>query len=875
VFREGLAPAVSIDASFPEMQLLEREHCLADLTGWLASAGSGGSVVLVSGEAGIGKTSLLHELAKQQRLARVLWGACDALFTPRPLAPLYDIARQTKGALLTAIESGTTRDRIFTAALDELESGPVSLVVFEDVHWADEATLDLLKFLGRRIQRTRCMLALSYRDDEVGARHPLRFVIGDFPRTTLRRVPLSPLSKPAVEQLARQAGGPLEDLYGITGGNPLFVTEALAAGTERVPVTVRDAVLARAMRLSPSARQIAELVSVIPGKAEAWLLKAADCLDEVGIENCLSIGMVRDDDGSLTFRHELARRAYEDSLPQARQQELHAKVLAILTGRSGTPPARLAHHAAGARNARDVLCFAPLAGSHAASVGAHREASAHYRVALQHARHLMPAEQALLQERYSYECYLTDQMEAAIKARQVSLAVWRKLGERLKEGDTLRWLSRLNWYAGRRAEADTYAAQAVLVLESLPPGPELAMAYSNRSQLEMLAHEVPAAIDWALRTIKLVEPMGNREILSHALNNLGAARLISADPAGWDDLERSLRIALEGDWQEHAARAYTNLSSTAVTLREYARAERYLRDGIAYCDDRDLDSWRLYMLSWRARLRFERADWNAASEDAEAVLRDLRTAPVTRITALTVLGHLRIRRGDPDPGPLLEEARVIADGTQEIQRVGPLANALAEAAWLTGDRESVIREVRPAYELARGHRDPWYKGAQTVWLWRAGALEEVPSDIATPYAMEIAGDWQGAALAWGELGCRYEKASLLGWYGAEAQMREALAEFEQLGASPAAQALRRKMRTQGVQGIPRGVRTSTRLDPHGLTRREAEILGLLSEGLRNSAIAKRLFLSTKTVDHHVSAILTKLGVTSRAEAVAMARKLSQ
>jgi DNA-binding CsgD family transcriptional regulator/tetratricopeptide (TPR) repeat protein len=855
------------------MELLEREQSLADLTRWLEAAADGGCIALVSGEAGIGKTSLLLEFSRRQRRARVLWGACDALFTPRPLAPLHDIARQTKGTLLAAIDSGAARDQIFTAALDELERGAASLVVFEDVHWADEATLDLLKFLGRRIQRTRAMLAVTYRDDEVGARHPLRFVIGDFPRASTRRVPLSPLSRPAVEQLARQAGRPMKELYRITGGNPLFVTEALAGAVDTVPVTVRDAVLARAARLSTAAREIAELVSIIPGKTEVWLLEQAGCLDEAGIEGCLGIGMVRGEDGSLAFRHELARQAFEDSLSQARQQNLHAKVLSILAQRSGTPAARLAHHADEAGSTRDVLRFAPLAGSIAAAVGAHREAAAHYRVALGHADELAPCERALLQEQYSYECYLTDQGEEAIAARRSALEIWRIAAERLKEGDALRWLSRLSWFVGRRTEADRYAAEALAALESLPPGPELAMAYSNRSQLDMLAHEVSSAIEWAHRTIKLAQTLGRADILSHALNNLGTARLISGNAAGRADLEQSLQIALAGDLQEHAARAYTNLASMSVSTCDYERGMRYLRDGIAYCDDRDLDSWRLYMLSWSARARFEQVDWDRASEDAEAVLRDPRTASISRITALTVLGHLRIRRGDPGAQSPLQEARALVSDIRETQRIAPLASAFADAAWLVGDREGVIREVQAAYELSRDQHDPWGKGMSAIWLWRAGSLGETPADIAAPYALEIAHDWQGAARAWNELGCPYERANMLAWYGGEAEQREALAVFERLGAAPAAQALRKQMRARGVQGIPRGSRTSTRLDPHGLTRREAEILSLLSEGLRNAAIAKRLFLSTKTVDHHVSAILTKLGVPSRAEAVAMARKL--
>jgi DNA-binding CsgD family transcriptional regulator/tetratricopeptide (TPR) repeat protein len=857
------------------MELLERDRCLADLAEWLGAAGErGGCIALVGGEAGIGKTALLQEFSKQQRKARVLWGACDALFTPRPLAPLHDIARQTQGALLTAVNSGANRDEIFTAALDELERGANALVVFEDMHWADEATLDLIKYLGRRIHRTRVMLTVTYRDDEVGPRHPLRFVIGDLPRASTRRMSLSPLSEAAVAQLARQAGWPSKGLHRITDGNPLFVTEVLAAVADTVPVTVRDAVLARTVRLSPAAREIAELVCVIPGKTEAWLLEQAARPDEAGIEGCLSIGMVRDEDGSLAFRHELVRRALEDSLSQPRHQNLHARVLAVLAARPAIPAARLAHHADGARNAEEVLRFAPVAATQAAAVGAHREAASHYQVALRYAQALSPDERARLQEQLSYECYLTGQHEHGIEAQRSALEIWRASGQRVKEGDALRWLSRLSWFAGRRAEANQYGADAVTTLESLPPGPELAMAYSNRADLDLESHEADSAIDRARRAITLAEAWANDEILSHGLNTLGTMRLIGGDTGGWADLDRSLQLALAGGFQEEVARAYTSLSAMAVSRRQYDQSSRYLHEGLAYCEEHDLDSLRLYMLAYRARMRFEQGDWRGASEDAEAVLRHPRATPITRIPALRTLGHLRIRRGDPDASAPLEEARAIAGPIQELQRIGTLAAVCAEAAWLGGDREGVLREVQPAYELARRQRDPRMNGELAAWLWRVGALEQPPMDIAEPYALEISGDWRGAARAWKALGCPYEHACVLAWYGTEPAQREALAILDQLGAAPAARVLRKQMRTQGVRGVPRGSRMSTRSNPHGLTRREAEILALLSEGLRNSAIAKRLFVSTKTVDHHVSAILSKLGVSSRAEAVAMARNKS-
>ena len=270
-------------------------------------------------------------------------------------------------------------------------------------------------------------------------------------------------------------------------------------------------------------------------------------------------------------------------------------------------------------------------------------------------------------------------------------------------------------------------------------------------------------------------------------------------------------------------------------------------------------------------MKFEQGHWLGAGDDAEAVLRHPHTTPITRIPALRTLGHLRIRRGDPDAKSPLEEARALAGPEPELQRFGTLAAVAAEAAWLAGDPEGVLREVRPAYEMVVHRLDPRMKGELAVWLWRVDALEQLPTDIPEPYALEISRDWRGAARAWKELGCPYERALVLGWYGTEPDQREALAILDHLGAAPAAQVLRRRMRARGVRAVPRGSRTSTRRNPLGLTRRESEILVLLSGGLRNAAIARRLFVSTKTVDHHVSAILAKLGVPSRAEAVAVAR----
>ncbi|MGH9560299.1 MAG: response regulator transcription factor, partial [Terracidiphilus sp.] len=318
--------------------------------------------------------------------------------------------------------------------------------------------------------------------------------------------------------------------------------------------------------------------------------------------------------------------------------------------------------------------------------------------------------------------------------------------------------------------------------------------------------------------------------------------------------------------------AYTNLSAMAVSWRQYAKASRWLSEGLSYCENHDLDAWRLYLLAYRARSSFEQGDWPVASEDAQAVLRHPLSTPITRIPALRTLGHIRIRRGDPQADAALEEAWALGGAAQELQRVGTLAAIRAEAAWLAGNREGVREVVEPAYELVCRRRDPRMKGELATWLWRVDALKERPTEIAEPYAQEISGDWRAAAAAWRRLGCPYEYACLLAWHGAETEQREALEILERLGGAPAALALRKRMRAEGVRAIPRGLRISTRSNRLGLTRREAEILALVSQGMRNSTIAKRLFLSTRTVDRHVSAILSKLGVQSRGEAVAMASK---
>jgi DNA-binding CsgD family transcriptional regulator/tetratricopeptide (TPR) repeat protein len=871
------------------MELLEREDFFHELETILSDVVAGnGRFVLVTGEAGIGKTSLVESFAEaNKKNARVLWGACDALFTPRPLGPLYDIAHQTRGHLLDLLDEESARGLIFSAFLAELQNTHLpTIAVTEDVHWADEATLDLLKFLGRRISRTNSMLVVTYRDDELAANHPLRLVFGDLPPRAVARVRLPPLSEAGVNALAEREGRLVEDLYPVTGGNPFFVTEALASKARGVPETVRDAVLSRAARLSPEAGGVLELVSVVPARTELWLLNEAITPDTSAVEESVDAGMLRYEGDAISFRHELARRAVEDSLSGPETRRLHSIILQTLIARHAADSrhsglrvlparghdallARIVHHASRAGDRDAVLEYAPIAARQAAALNAHREAATHYRTALQYATALGAEEHAGLLERRSYECFLADQIEEALAARREALEIWTALDNKLRQGDCLRWISRFTWSLGRNKEAEAHSVEAVRILETLTPGPELAMAYSNRAQLHMLADETPQAVLWGSRAIELAEKIGATEILVHALNNVGTAELLAFDEQGRIKLEASLKLALAHNLHEHVCRAYTNLADSMMRARNYPVALRWFEDGLTHATEHELDFCKLYLVAGRARVYFEQGEWDRAADDAGSVLDSYRVPAITRIAALAVLGHVRVRRGDPGAARLLDEARELAFETGEPQRVAPVVAARAEWAWLRGQTEPAISEARSLLDLAQGRGGPWLLGECVFWIWRAGGVIDSAEEIAPPYALQVSGDWRAAAAAWGQIGCPYEEALALA-DGDETAKLAGVEILERLGAAPALERLRKSLRDIGVRRIPRGPRPSTKENPAGLTNRQLEVLALTAEGLSNAEIAERLFISAKTVDHHVSAVLAKLDARTRAEAVAIA-----
>lgn len=856
--------------------LLERQAQLAQLNELLAEAGRGrGRVAALSGEAGAGKSALVEAFTSRAGPdARIFRSACEDLSIPDPLGPLYDLAREAQWAMPQAVDARRgQRLPLFSDAMEVFEARTgATLLVIEDLHWADDATLDFVRFLGRRIASTHILLLLTARTDRSEGQARVRRALGEIPSGSVARIDVPFLSEAAVVSLAAAVGRDGDAIYRATAGNAFFVTELLSAENETaLPASVRDAVVARADRLSAGARSMLGAVSVFPRRADAWALQGLCGVAAAGqLAECVSNGLLDDLGDGYAFRHEIARRAIETMLTTSQRREFNQRALSALLERGEVATARLVHHAVGAHNLEAVRQLAPVAAREASRVGAHRDAAGHYEVALRHADTLPAEERASLHEHYAFECHLIGRIAEAIEAQQQARALQRALGNTLKEGDSLRCLSRFAYLMGDRQAADLFGAEAVALLETAPAGPELAMAYSNLSQLAMLAERLDEALSLGAKAIRLAEQVDRPDIVCHALNNLGSAEQWLDVASGRLHLARSLEIALEQNFQEHAARAFTNCACSEMNQLDYSKAQAFLDRGIDYCVENDLATWRDYMRGVRAQLLLRYGRWDEAADEALEVITSSQAAALVRYPAVVALAKLRLRRGDPSAEPLLAEMNQFLEKGAELQRLLPYAAVIAEQAWLGAvEKDEALRLIELAETLS-----PTRGAFAELACWRqllAPSIDQGDtSDMAAPYRMLLAGDWQRAADFWAGIGAPFERGLALA-QGDEAAQRSALEIFESLGAQPAAQHVRELMRRNGVIHIARGPRQTTRANSAGLTQRQMEVLQLIERGLSNKRIAEHLTISPKTVDHHVSAVLGKLDAVSRGEATAAAR----
>ena len=506
------------------------------------------------------------------------------------------------------------------------------------------------------------------------------------------------------------------ELHRKTGGNAFFVAEALASDPGAIPDTVRDAVFARVGRLSGEGRTLLEAVAVAPPQTELWLLAAMAAGELAALDECVTAGMLVGNAKAVAFRHELARLAVEESIAPARRLELHRAALAALARAPvGSPDlARLAHHAEAAGDAAAVLRYAPAAAERASSLGAHREAAAHYARATRFADSLSPAERADLLARESQSCYPADLYDDGIAALEREVELRRAAGDRVGEGSALRRLSGFLWCPGRVAESRAASAAAVAILEQFPPSSELVEAYINECFLHAVASETAAAVEWGTRAREVAQALKLPEL------DLQARTLVASAIGDLVALEEALEEAHTAGRPNIAVSGFLLVGGAAIAQRRPELAERCIAAGIALSDEHSQELDRLYLLAYRARLELDRGAWDDAAATAGIVLRTRRTSTTPRIHGLVVLALVRLRRGDPDVEPLLDEAWALAEPTGELGRIWPVAAARAEAAWLAEDADAVDAATVKALALARALDDSAVLAELSVWRKRVG-----------------------------------------------------------------------------------------------------------------------------------------------------------
>ena len=849
------------------MMLLERENELQLLSGLLEELPtSGGKVVLIRGEAGIGKTSLVNSfIAAVANDAHVWLGYCDDLQAPQAFGPLWDIARQ-EPSLLEALHN-SDRQKVMLE-LFELLSGTLrpNVVVIEDTHWSDEATLDAIKFVGRRISRTNGLLVLTYRDEEIEVDNPLRTVLGSLSSDSVVRVTLSGLSRDAVAEIVTGSGLDADAVLRTTRGNPFFVTEMAMTVGENVPASVRDSVMARFGKLSILARELLRHLSVIPERTTREELQSLIGSSETQLSECERMGLLEVDAVTVAFRHDLIRRAIESSLTATESTEIHQALLDVLP--EDTDPVRVAYHAHGAGDVDRLIDAARLAVAAAVDVGANREAAAQFRMLEPHLERIPLEDRArLLLDWARIEYYMADVVSVELVDRAIRL--YREIGSQRELARALTFAVSVKESHARIVEAEQHAREAVELLEDAGPSSDLAAALSRHADLLIHQGKGLMADEVSDRAIEVAEQVGNSEAASRALNVKGMLAHVRGEEDGLALIEQARHQAAQGGHRFEEVMALRGAAYTALEINDIGLQADFARSALDAAIRYEFPLLEAEANAVIADALMRSGKWNEADDLASESLGSHANADVH---FSRILGLIRMRGGRSGGRKYLQDAWAIAEASTEIDYLLHVAAGLVEEMWL---EERLERDMTDAFNelVFRGieYEFPWVAGWLAFWLWRVGEIEEIPGGIPEPHRMMMNGDIASAAAFWENRELPYERAITLSC-GDATQRLLALEVLEDLGADSVAAKLRKELRSEGVT-VGRGKARATREHSAGLTARQAEVLTLLIEGLANSEIADQLFLSPRTVENHVSAVLAKLEASTREEAVSRAADL--
>lgn len=793
--RAGPRPAeVAGDPARGGEPLVERGAVMADLERALdAAAGGSGRIVCIAGEAGIGKTALVRwmEDALDGR-ARMLVGACDDLATPRPMAPLHDVAAALADAGGPRPED--LRPESFVAAIGDLarQAGLPVVVALEDLHWADDGTLDTVRYLARRIRSLPLLLVLTHREEDLGWSHPLRHVLGLLRGPEVSRVTLEPLTMDGVATLA--SGTPLEagEVFAATAGNPFFVTELVAAGTGSVPPTVRDAVLARLARFPEDVMAVLGRLSVVPGRAERWLATGLARGDEASLGTAERAGVLVGTGSHVWFRHELARKTVEETLTSFDRIRWNRLAAQMLLDRA-EDASRVMHHAVLGDDAAAVVQVGPDAAAEAIAAGAHRQAIEHLDGVLRHGESLDPGRRAALLVQQANSLYLVNRFEESLRVARQAVDAARALGDATTIARAEIALARTALWAIGPDESRLAARRA---LDALGSGgdPELraiaqadlARALGELTTVGSVAEGSEDAVAAARQALTLSRGLGRDDLEGYALIYLGCERLALGDEGGARDLDSAIRLLRRFPRAELAVRACVNAAGAAYRVARYDDAERYVELGLQLARESEFASGEYRLSLTRASVRFSRGRWEPACRELEVLLGQSGEPGIMGPLARSVLARILGRRGEHDAAAAaLEPAVVAAAASREIRLVGPVTAARVELAWLAGEDVDLVALAAPVLAAPEMPGSRVGRAEVCRYLQRAGyQVPEVPG-APEPWRSGLAGDWEAAAARWKARGERYEEALELLGGGEPGAVDAGVAILRDLGAAGA------------------------------------------------------------------------------------------